>query len=697
MQLVSGAANVGRSITRATASERIEGMRSGRRFRLEDDVAAIAVSVQLPAANGTAPIVVIGSGPSGLRVVQELLRRRVDGPIVLCGAEMYQPYNRVGLSSFLMGEIGLRDLRRELALPASDQVSSYLGSPIVSIDRSARRVKDASGREHRYSDLVLAVGSAPHVPQIAGTALSGVFTFRDFRDAERLFARRMRSRHTVVLGGGLLGLEAARAMHRFGTRVTVIDHNDRLMARQLDMNAAAGLEEHIEALGIEVILGSGARAIAGELRVDGVQLRSGRTVACDTVIIATGIRPNIDLALRSGLHVGRGIRIDDATRTSDPHVFAVGECAEHRDVLYGLVAPGLEQASVAAANLAGQPARYLGSTVATQLKVVGLPVFSVGVVAEEDRNDRSVARAYRSADGAVRGSLVIERGRLVGAAAVGHSTDTVRIHEAVTRRRRVWPWQARRFARSGRLWPRAAAADVAAWPKTATICNCTGVTRGQIADAVRAGCASVQACTAKTGAGSVCGSCRPLLHALIGGAERLRPVSGAPGLALLGALTAAATLPLLLPWNLPDAASRESAWHLSVLWRDADWKELTGYTLLAAGALSTLLSARKRLPLLTKTAFAWWRIGHMVLGATALLTLWLHTGGRLGANLNLALAAAFVGLLVAGSSASLLVANEHRLGALATPLRRRSVWLHIGLAWPVPLLLTFHVLQVYFF
>ncbi|HJR70036.1 MAG TPA: hypothetical protein VKA43_08355, partial [Gammaproteobacteria bacterium] len=198
-------------------------------------------------------------------------------------------------------------------------------------------------------------------------------------------------------------------------------------------------------------------------------------------------------------------------------------------------------------------------------------------------------------------------------------------------------------------------------------------------------------------AGSVCGSCRPLLHELIGGVGRLRAVSDATVLALLGAVTAAVTLPLALPWNLPDAASRDSAWHLSELWRDARWKELTGYTLLAAAALSTLLSARKRLRWFASTAFSWWRIGHVVLGFAGLLSLWLHTGGRLGANLNLALAATFVSVLLAGSASSLLVANEHRLGALATPLRRRSVWLHIALASPLPVLLTFHVLQTFYF
>jgi nitrite reductase (NADH) large subunit len=660
-------------------------------------VAAIAAAVPQFAGSHAPPIVVIGAGPAGLRVVQELVRHAVERPVVLCGAEMYQPYNRVGLSSFLMGEIGLLDLRRELELPASELLSCHLGAPIVAIDRAGRCVTDSSGRLHRYADLVLAVGSSPHVPQIPGTSLSGVFTFRDFRDAERLFARRMRSRHTVVLGGGLLGLEAARAMHRFGTRVTVIDHNDRLMARQLDQHVSAGLREHVEALGIEVLLGSGVRSITGPLRVSGVELRSGCTVPCDTVIVATGIRPNVALARQAGLHVGRGIRIDDSTRTSDPHVYAVGECAEHRDVLYGLVAPGLEQASVAAANIAGRSARYFGSTVATQLKVVGLPVFSVGLVAEEDRNDRCLSLAYRSADGAVRGSLVSERGILVGAAVVGHGADAARLREAVTRRRPVRFWHRRRFVRTGRLWPHAGAADVAAWPKTATVCHCMGVTRGQIGEAVSRGCGTVAACTAATGAGNICGSCRPLLVELIGAAERLERPGGARALAALGTLAAVFALLFFLPWNLPDAGTRRFAWHVSELWRDAALKELTGYTLLAAGALSSLVSARKRWRLFERTSFPAWRVGHVALGTVALSFLWLHTGGRAGANLNFALAATFVGLLLAGAASSLLVANEHRFGARATPLRRRSVWLHIALAWPLPALLAFHVLQAYFF
>ncbi len=186
------------------------------------------------------------------------------------------------------------------------------------------------------------------MPPVPGVDLAGVYTFRNLDDALRLQARTVRTRVGVVIGGGLLGLEAARAMRRFHTEVWVVEHADRLMPRQLDEDASRALLPQIEAMGIRVRLGEGVRAILGEGAVRGVQLRHGQVIACDTVVISTGIAPNIELALSCGLPVGRGIKVDDRMRTADPDIFAVGECAEHRGTVWGLVAPGLEQAAVAA-------------------------------------------------------------------------------------------------------------------------------------------------------------------------------------------------------------------------------------------------------------------------------------------------------------------------------------------------------------
>lgn len=641
--------------------------------------------------------VVVGSGPVGVRVVQELLRHRPGHHVVLCGAESHEPYNRVRLSSFLMGELQLEDLSADLRLPNADNVERRLGCAIVSIDRDARQLIDARGRVLSYGKLVLALGSAPHIPAIPNVDLPGVFTFRDFVDAEKLFARRIRSRRTVVIGGGLLGLEAARAMHCFHTEVVVVEHNERLMPRQLDVATAETLRRHVEALGIEVVLNDGVRVVRGRGRVEGVELHSGLRIDCDTIVVATGIRPNIDLARRAGLPVSRGIRIDDAARTADPDVYAAGECAEHRGIVYGLLAPGLEQASVAAANIAGIDAAYPGSTAATKLKVVGLPVFSIGRVAEEDSSDRCRRWHFRDAQTQAHVSVVIERGRIIGAAAVGANEQLGRLQEAVKQQRPVWAWQLWRFRRTGLLWPPAETQDVASWPASTTVCNCTGVTRGALTQAIAAQCTSVTALSARTGAGSVCGSCKPLLQQLLGGTEKLPQVHGAQPLLALSLFSACAALFVASPWNFPDPASVQSKWQFSFLWRDAFFKQVSGYTLLALSVATLLLSPRKRLPKFRWGDFSLWRVAHTVIGALAIAALLFHTGGRLGANLNFALATSFAGLIVAGSISSGIIANEHHLGAHAGKLRRRSVWAHILLFWPLPVLLGFHILQAYFF
>jgi nitrite reductase (NADH) large subunit len=292
----------------------------------------------------TLPVVIVGAGPVGIKTAQELHRRRTDVPIVIYGDEPSEPYNRVRLSGLLSGELTWQALTRDLALPQTRNVEARLGCAVVSIDRECRTVCDAAGYVQPYSNVVVATGSRPHVPRIPGMSLPGVYTFRDARDVQQLIARRVRTRRTIVLGGGLLGLEAARAMQRFNTHVHVVEHFTRLMMRQLDEAGARLLLEHVQGLGIDVILGDSAVRVLGGDRVSGLALRSGATLECDTIIVATGIQPNIELARAAGLHVGRGIRVNDRMQSSDPLIYAVGECAEHRDRVYGIVAPGLEQA-----------------------------------------------------------------------------------------------------------------------------------------------------------------------------------------------------------------------------------------------------------------------------------------------------------------------------------------------------------------
>ena len=431
------------------------------------------------------PVVVVGGGPSGLRAAQELLRHGL--PVVLLNAERWRPYNRIKLTPFLAGEVQIGLVYQSNVFPENAPITQYNGHRVVRIDRAAKTVENQFGRAWRYSHLVLCLGSRAHIPPIPGRELPGVFSFRNFDDVEQLVARSVRSRCTVVIGGGLLGLEAARGMALRNIKTVVIEHENRLMARQIDSGAGEVLAEKIRAMGLEVRTGCSVKTIAGTGRVESIVLSTGETIACDTAIICTGIRSNIELARDAGIAVGHGITVNDAMQTSDPSIYAVGECAEHDGHVYGLVSPGLDQAAVAAARIAGIAADYRGSVPTTKLKVVGTDVFSMGDIEQLDqRTDVSTLVWQDAAAGSYR-RLVLRRGRLVGAFGVGGWPEVSRIQQAVRDRSAIWPWQMWRFSRTGLLFGAAQPSSVAAWPAAATVCNCTGVTRGRLGESIQSG------------------------------------------------------------------------------------------------------------------------------------------------------------------------------------------------------------------
>lgn len=659
-------------------------------------MAALLDECAIPAGDG-APIVVVGAGPVGVRAAQELARRAPERRILIYGDEPREPYNRVRLSSFLAGELEWAAITTNLKLPETANIETRFGCAVVTLDRKGHRLWDALNRAQHYRKLVLATGSRPHVPEIPGIDLPGVYTFRDMDDALKLFARKARSRRTVVLGGGLLGLEAARAMQKFNTEVCVIEHSDRLMARQLDEDAARVLRSRVETMGIEVILGNGAKRIVGPYSVKGVHLRNDRIVACDTVIVATGIRPNIRLALKAGISVGRGIRVNDRMQTSDPDVYAVGECAEHRDKIYGFVAPGFEQAAVAVHSMLDGVAHYAGTFAATRLKVLDTPVFSMGRIGEDSPHPAG-HWVYQSADRNVYRKLVLDRGRLAGAIAIGDWAELGRIQEALTHGRRVWPWQLWRFRRQGSVWPQAETASVAHWPAAVTVCNCTGVTRGQLAEALADGCRSVEQLATRTGASLACGSCRPLLAELAG--ERVAPEPRRGRKPLLGAVLATLLFSLLLIFApaIPYAHSVDVPWQWDRLWREILWKQASGFTLLGLALLALLMSLRKRWSRFRLGDFAIWRVLHTILGVGVLVALPVHTGGRLGSQLNLLLMVCFLGLMLVGGVAAAVIGLEYRIApGIAQKMRGNWAWAHILLFWPVPVLLAFHILKTYYF
>ena len=369
------------------------------------------------------PLIVIGNGMAAARLVDELARRALGRyAIAVIGEEPRLAYNRVLLSALLADEVGFDDIELRPARWWRDRgVTLRYGVRATAVDAAARNVTLAGGTRLSFSKLVFATGSQPIKPDIPGMDLPGVLTFRDVDDVNAIAAAKAAGTRVVVIGGGLLGLEAAYGLAKAGARVTLLHLMDRLMERQLDHRAALMLQRAVEARGIAVRLQAQTARIAGNGKVEGVELHDGTTIAADAVVVAVGIRANAALARTAGLEVGRGIVVDDHLETNAAGVHAIGECAEHRGCCYGLVEPAYEQAQLLARRLAGERASYPGSVLATNLKVSGVNVFSAGdflgatAEAEEIVLSDPAAGVYKK--------LVIAHGRLVGAVLFGDTAD----------------------------------------------------------------------------------------------------------------------------------------------------------------------------------------------------------------------------------------------------------------------------------
>lgn len=643
-------------------------------------------------------IIVVGSGPVGVHFIQELMKRKFAGNIILFGDEPWRPYNRIQLSSLLAGDIRYQ----QILLPDIDKSQSnfrFINRRILSINAHEKWVQDEKGNQHPFDKLVLATGSRPWLPQVAGVDLNGVYVFRDLNDAQKLLARSVRTRRTVVVGGGLLGVEAARAMQRNNTNVMLVHQSNRLMNRQLDVEAGLILKHSLEGYGIDVVLNAGVKAILGERNVSGVELRNGKVVECDTVIFATGIQPNVELARYAGIKVARGVVVDDTLTTSVADVYALGECVEHRNEIYGLLAPGLEQAAILADRFSNGVAQYRGSIAATQLKILDLPIFTVGWIGDEYENQIDETIVYHGPNGEYR-KLYLKRNLLKGVVAVGECTERSRLQEVISREQIVWPWQLRRFRTEGLLWPREDSLNVRDWPATAIVCNCRSVDKGALVSAQLQGCKTVEALAECTGASTVCGSCKPLLSDLVGTPFEAEPVvaTGKPLLSVVGLSLLLALLVFMLPKPHVSESFAAVSW-LEKLWTDSLYKQISGYSLLGISVAGILISLRKRIKRFTLGGFPWWRFIHTVLGFTALVILYLHTGFSLGENLNQYLMLDFVLLAIAGALAGMIIGGERytRMGYAGKRWRKWLTHSHIILFWPLPVLLTLHVLSVYYF
>src|ERR1700690_1182335 len=386
-------------------------------------------------------LVIVGNGMAAARLVDELAKVALGRyAVAVIGDEPRLAYNRVLLSSVLAGETASHEIELKSAGWWRDRgVTLKYGCAVGEVDVGRRELKIANEESVHFSKLVLATGSNPLRLNVPGVELTGVHTFRDSRDVDLLLTLAAGKKRVVVVGGGLLGLEAAYGLAKAGAPVTLLHLMDRLMERQLDASAGALLKSLVEKKGITVLLNASTSRIIGEHRVEGIELNDGTRIEADAVILAAGIRPNIALARDAGIPVNRGVMVDDQLKTGVGDVFALGECAEHRGICYGLVEPAYEQARVLAQHLAGRSVAYGGSVVATNLKVSGVSVFSAGDFIGAEGSETILLSDVRH--GTYK-KLVISEGRLTGAVLVGDVEsalwylELIRTREPVARIRR---------------------------------------------------------------------------------------------------------------------------------------------------------------------------------------------------------------------------------------------------------------------
>ncbi|MCR2804497.1 nitrite reductase large subunit NirB [Paenibacillus soyae] len=464
-------------------------------------------------------LVLIGNGMAGVRTIEHLLKLAPDKyEITIFGSEPHPNYNRIMLSSVLVGGADMKEIViNDWSWYQENNITLHTGDPVTKIDTDKKMVYSKNGHKVAYDEVIFATGSKAFILPLPGADKEGVIGFRDIADCEKMIDASKQYKKAVVIGGGLLGLEAARGLLHLGMDVNVVHINPYLMNLQLDEAASKMLQRELEAQGMKFLLQKSTVNIKGKKRATGLVFSDGTEVDADLVVMAVGIRPEVELARASGLTVNRGIVVDDFLRTDLPNVYAVGECAEHRGITYGLVAPLYDQGAVLAKLLAGANSDpYTGSVTSTKLKVSGVDVFSAGSF-KETPTTRSLklqddlAGTYKK--------LVIENGKLVGAVLFGDTSEGSELFSLIKKGESIEGREKELllgFSPSQGGGGSSPEARLKAMPDDEIICGCNGVSKATVADAILSkGCNSVSAIKSCTKASASCGGCKPLVEGLL--------------------------------------------------------------------------------------------------------------------------------------------------------------------------------------
>lgn len=643
-------------------------------------------------------LVVIGNGMVSCRFCEELIKNNLheNYEIIVYGEEDKPAYDRVRLTSYAREKELNKLIIKNSAWYKENSIKLNLGEKITSIDLEKKTLITEKSNEASFSKLVFATGSSAFIPPIPGKELEGVFVYRTYRDVDKISEYASGSRVAVVVGGGLLGLEAAEFLKDLGLKTHIIEQADYLMPRQLDIDGSQILMDEIRRKGFELHTGIRIDEIKkNEDRSLDVKIHGGDSISADILVFAAGVRSNSDLAQEAGITCSssKGIIVNDTLQTSHKDVFAIGECIKHKGQTYGLVAPGYEMARILAERLAGKDSLFIEADMSTRLKMIGVDVVSLG-----DSLQPFKSIVYK--DSTSYRKIIHYENTVVGAIGVGEWIQSGQIQTAIQNRMPLNEKEINYFLKTGSLWENERL-DVRRWPDETLICNCMRVSKGTIIDEINKGnstCAMIKECT---GASTVCGSCEPLVQELCGQKVEHR---NKPEKTLLtfSFLTLAAVISLLvLPPIWGGTSIADTSHKLTVFLQDSLMRQITGFTMLGLTLFAAMLSLRKRLKKFSFGSFKVWRLIHGIIGFLSLIILMAHTGFSAGRNLNFVLFTVFSIInffgFITGFASAFEFFGMNKLSAFCRKWKPQITFIHILAFWPLPVLLVFHIIQAYYF
>lgn len=650
-------------------------------------------------------LVVVGNGNVSFWLLKKLGEKGYFARtrVVVFAEEAMPAYDRISISQIFDGS----DLS-SISFAGSEHYAAagielHLDDPVVAVDRSASTVRSRSGKSIVYDQLVFATGSRSFLPPLEGVDLPNVFTYRSVRDVEKILDKARVSKSACVVGGGFLGVELVESLQKLGLTSHIIEHNPGLFPRQMDQMCGQKIAAILEKKGVHVHLMRRCERIQKQGEQLLLEFKDKETLLVDMIAFAVGIRPRDELARAAGLTMGPlgGIAVNHRMETSDPKIFAVGECVYLANKIYGLVSPGYQMAEVLASCLMGVPREFTDQTQAFSQSCFGIRLSSFG----QHAKGKAVEFETSAGGGLVYRKLILKENRLVGAYGVGDWPEISKIQKLVDRQAPMSAKQIRIFETQGMIGS-SGELPVQDWPNDEIVCNCLSLSKGYICQRVAQENLDVEQVIAQTRASTICGQCRPLVAQLArqSGSTQSSPFSkrgfSFNGLAFVSALAVLGAVAFLAWPEIPVPASYEKAEPQLWIWlKNRNLQEITGFSTMGLSLTTLLFSLRKRTLLFgRKDTMKLWYIFHAALGLLSLIAMIVHSGGRIGSHGNAVLACVFTLTIALGGMAGLAMTFSSRLSIQNGRLLRSALaWAHILVFWIYPLILALHIFSSYYY